>query len=381
MSASSQDSPDTSMSSPPDSPEVDRPLTPPPVAERDILWSSPSSKLPKMPEESRAGVQALIDAYQDLCREWRHGTTLPGPHFLGIATDAEAAKFESDVDRRLPVMVLPAAENDKVLVYLVGDPTLIHAKIANWIGNKIMALNLEGVDGSLTLDYLEDFHEQFSTSADGKMTIKVWEPGQIKARRFSPGFARKEPDMVFHTGDGIPTQEQRAYCVLEIAYGNEDVVGLILEAKLWTECTTSTDTRQPHNPLNFLGIKIEEKRDFKADQSLPAAIGIIILTPAGKSEVVLMNASSAWQTEWEQALRDEELTDWTVRQDDIARIPLTSFFPPAAQDIRLRNSQLRIDQDKIMLAITNAKALEDERNRSRPPPPPPPPPPSSSAPP
>ncbi|CAO1619148.1 unnamed protein product [Sympodiomycopsis kandeliae] len=74
----------------------------------------------------------------------------PEPHFLGTATDAEAAKFESDVDRRLPVMVLPAAESDKVLVYLVGDPTLVHANTAKWIGNNIMALDIEGIDDSAT---------------------------------------------------------------------------------------------------------------------------------------------------------------------------------------------------------------------------------------
>ncbi|CAO1621092.1 unnamed protein product [Sympodiomycopsis kandeliae] len=69
--------------------------------------------------------------------------------------------------------------------------------------------NLEGLDNSPSLGYLEDFNDRLSRSGNGKMTIRVCESGQVKARRYSVGLARKEPDTVFHIGDGIPTLDQQ----------------------------------------------------------------------------------------------------------------------------------------------------------------------------
>ncbi|CAO1627204.1 unnamed protein product [Sympodiomycopsis kandeliae] len=330
--------------------------------ERDVLSSSPTSALPRMVESSREAVEGLLDQYHKIAELWRLGGSglQNGPYFLGTTTDAECNKFEVQTDRRLPIMVLPTAD-DKVHVFLCGDPLMAHAKLGLWIAKKVCQLDLDGL--APTNDFrelLRSFGRSFDINADGKLTTRVWEHGELKHKNFAPGTARKEPDVIFTTSDDDSLEDQRALSVIEVAYMNENLPGFIFEAKLWSEFPATV----PHNPLNFFGVKISEKTSTKQKAELPAAFFFLTITSSKEVSASVLNASETWIEECRAAMEQAGLGQPTINVANEVAVPLTGFLPTVSTNQNLNGAKLVLTIDDLSRKMWQARRQEDQRHLS-----------------
>ncbi|CAO1632933.1 unnamed protein product [Sympodiomycopsis kandeliae] len=271
----------------------------------DPLSSSSTSDMPPFPETSAKPVGSLWNAYVAAIARLRQGSKPDGFSYLGSATRTEAEKFANARDRRYPIMILPTTTTN-VDVWLVGDPTFVHSRLAHGLGQQFFRATFnERYDFATRLAIATAMDSAVSNNGDAANRIYVRSSGIIGKKAFSVGFANKEADGLLTQAIGASHTRTLA---IEVAYLHETPANLLFEASLWSQQGRGLITPVV-SPVNFLGVHVEEGRTFMDDWTLGACWCVLVMRAAdeegnGDRQVYLLNATWAYEQKWRAAIAE-----------------------------------------------------------------------------
>ncbi|CAO1632981.1 unnamed protein product [Sympodiomycopsis kandeliae] len=319
------------------------------------------------PETSQEILMTLLKTYHDRIHEMRAGRDIGnGPYYLGKANGAEAQKFMGLSDRRYPVMLLPD-EGTRVTVWLTGDPAYVHEELASLFHQKLNHFTVDNghVAPEILLQLQHILVNSVACVGSPRVTVTARSNGRVKARRFNHGDTIKEPDAMFHAGPKIPKAHMRNFCAVEVAFGNEDVAGLIFEGHLWSQRSVAvagvaaTDCRA----VNFVGLHVGRKPEDLQDASAKFAFGLLLCPSADAhhldSRVYLFNASESYTDHWRQDMEEGPIGEVQVNHVDEMNLKYTYFCPLLNQIPAFEDLQFKISLDDLLRCAEDAETLED----------------------
>ncbi|CAO1639135.1 unnamed protein product [Sympodiomycopsis kandeliae] len=251
-------------------------------------------------------IGSLWNNYVDAIANYRAGQAHDDPVYLGKAKRAEAEKFAERKDRRYQIMLLPA-ESGQVTVWLTGDPTVVHARTADFIAKKFFgaAFDLK-YDFTTRFSIAEVFHHNVRDDRDANHRVFVRFNGQVAKKEFQTGWANKEADSLLSYLETVSRMGQDTLAI-EVAYKHEGPKCLLFEGALWSQ--QGSASKPVVNPMNFIGAHVEEGQTFMYDPSLRACWALLVMGAAdqdgrGTADLYLLNATDAYEQKWKTALRD-----------------------------------------------------------------------------
>ena len=166
------------------------------------------------------------------------------------------------------------------------------------------------------------------------------------------------------TGNMIPLESQRNLCVMEIAYHNEDVSGLVTEAKLWSQQSQKTTTahRHRHQPLNFIGLHVGTKPENKLEEG--EAFGLFLCPARGSTDrgadLYLFNATQQYRQDWENVLRKARLPLFVNKHFDVAAEIGYNFLCPLLRQLpAFDDLNMTISVQDLNRTLAQAQATEN----------------------
>ncbi|CAO1618604.1 unnamed protein product [Sympodiomycopsis kandeliae] len=336
--------------------------------------------MPPFSEDSEQVIRGLLEQYNQHISGMRHGREIgQGPFLLGEATDAEAQKFMDLADRRYPVMTGPSRQesNSLVTVWLTGDPSYVHEELACIFSHKLATFaedQRSHLDASTLCSLSHVLHHTVQSIGSPRVSITVLDDGYVKNRKFCPGQAIKEPDAMFHTSAKIPLQYAQNFCAIEVAFGNEDIAGLLFEGCLWSQ-RASADTLKRHpsaqaqrQALNFAGIHVGRHEKDVASAAIFKFSFAVLVVPSvcsrKSAEVVLLNASTEYAQAWKKETEQSALGRIPVRHADEVCFEYTYFCTFLEQIQAFRGLQFAITFQDLVRHVLLAERLEDNCHQS-----------------
>ncbi|CAO1638629.1 unnamed protein product [Sympodiomycopsis kandeliae] len=274
-----------------------------PSSDNVFTFSSPAQDpLPPWPDTSERVLRELYEAYRAAVHTART-EAVGGMTFSGQTTPALAFKFLEFAHRRHPCWVVQSSEQGYVDLWLVGDPTFVHAAVASLIWDLCLSRSPSHHSAS--------FRRLTMHGADPLRKLNIRESGEVRGRRFTIGMSTKEPDdFVCLRSNG------NLRSVIEVKFHHESAEELLYETKCWSQQATAPNTTPIINAANTIEIDVDTHTRFRLRQVYPAAFAVILADAADQDgaalTVTLMNASPAFTAKWQRISSTSHLQQSTI---------------------------------------------------------------------
>lgn len=277
-----------------------------------------------------------------------------GPYHIGELRTFNAGQCIDRAEPNGALMFLPAGKRrGHASIWLTGDASPARMVVARSFSTALLNKQVE----------LGDCHPRATVDISlAPHLVNARYSGTLAGHAYRAGVAKRRPTAMFYDASmALYPHGCENTLALEVAYKNESIDALLLDALLWTQ--QGTDSPLPiWQPVNFLGIKVCHETN-NVDPFRPAW-AVVRATKAdeagrGTTEIFLFNASAEWEQTWRTQLEGTHLTDVKLITDQHAVELKLSFFHPALPDEYEGQAQrIKVDQEMLNKAFFKGLGME-----------------------